>query len=162
MTREAGVCGGLSKAVASRAAPGRQDISCTLVVKLNSATRLSLLAGQPKLIRASLLSEVPGTAIRRPLTMDITSSRTACPPSLASLLKLTSTARKRPSGLKAALAADLPSGSSAVTCRPVARFSTCTRQRAAHGGVQAIRVVLAAITASKVRLACGSAGSHNR
>ena len=81
--------------------------------------------------------------------MDTSSSCTACPPSSASLLKLTSTARKLPSGLKAALATDLPSGSSAVTCRPVARFSTSTRQRAAHGGAQAIWVVLAAITASK-------------
>ena len=53
-----------------RPAPGRHDASCTLVVKLSSATRLSLLAGQPKLIRASLLSQVPGTAIRRPLAVD--------------------------------------------------------------------------------------------
>jgi hypothetical protein len=56
-------------------------------------TWVSLLAGQPKLIRASLLSAVPGTAIRRQLAVDISSSCTACPLSSASLLKLTSTAR---------------------------------------------------------------------
>src|SRR5580700_6151095 len=142
MTREAGLCCGLSSAMASRLAPGRHDVSWTLVVKLNSATRLSLLAGQPKLTSASLLSQVPGTAVRRPLVMDSSSSCTACPPSSASLLKLTSTARKLPSGLKAALATDLPWGSAADTCRPVARFSVSTVQRAAHGGAQAIRVVL--------------------
>src|SRR5580658_3675860 len=109
MTREPGLCCGLSAAMASRPAPGRHDVSCTLVVKLSSATRLSLLAGQPKLTRASLLSQVPGTAVRW----------------------------------------------------PVARFSTSTRQRAAHGGAQAIWVALAAITASKVRLACRVAGFHN-
>ena len=47
MTREAGLCCGLSTTMASRLAPGRHDASCTLVVKLNSATRLLLLAGQP-------------------------------------------------------------------------------------------------------------------
>src|SRR6266567_6082714 len=57
MTREAGLCCGLSTAMASRLAPGRHDASCTLVVKLNSATRLSLLAGQPKPMRASLLTQ---------------------------------------------------------------------------------------------------------
>jgi hypothetical protein len=162
MTKEAGLCCGLSSAMASRPAPGRHDVSCTLVVKLSSATRLSLPAGQPKLTRASLLSQVPGTTVRRPLAMDTSSSCTACPPSSASLLRLTSTARNLPSGLKAAVATDLPCGSSAVTCRPVARFSTSTRQRAAHDGAQAIWVALAAITALKVRLARGAAGFHYR
>jgi hypothetical protein len=36
-----------------------------LVVKLSSATRLSLLAGQPKPIRALLLTQVCGTVVGR-------------------------------------------------------------------------------------------------
>ena len=77
------------------------------------------------------------------------------------LLKLTSTARNSPSGAEGcgwpptSLREDR-----AVTCRPVARFSTCTPQRAAHDGAQAIWVALAAITAAKVRLACRVAGFH--
>ena len=77
MTREAGLCCGLSTTMASRLAPGRHDASCTLVVKVNSATRLSLSAGQPKPMRASLLTQVCGTAVRRPLGRDTRSSRTA-------------------------------------------------------------------------------------
>jgi hypothetical protein len=42
MTREAGFRWGLSTAMATRLAPGRQDASWTLVVKPSSATRLSL------------------------------------------------------------------------------------------------------------------------
>ena|ERR1700677_1551527 len=45
MTREAGFRWGLSTAMATRLAPGRQDASWTLVLKPSSATRLSLLAG---------------------------------------------------------------------------------------------------------------------
>src|ERR1035438_10271139 len=249
MTREAGLCCGLSTVMASRLAPGCHDASCTLVVKLSSATTLSLLAGQPKLTRASLLTQVSGMAVRRPLAMDASSSCTAIVPSSVSSLKPTWITRKLPSGLKAALATELASGSSTDTCRPVAgvvseahldhqeaaigaeggigdrtrlgqldrylpaggqiqhlhttacgtrrrpgdlgcarrdhsdrkaalatelasgsstdtcrpvaRFSTCTRQRAAHGGAQAIWVALAAITPAKARLGCGAAGSHN-
>ena len=58
MTREAGLCCGPSVVIASRWAPGCHDASCTLVVKLSSATRLSLLAGQPKPTRAVLLTQV--------------------------------------------------------------------------------------------------------
>ena len=50
-------------------------------MKLNSATRLSLSAGQPKLNRASLLTEVPGTSVSRPSATDATSSRMASAPS---------------------------------------------------------------------------------
>src|SRR6202050_326612 len=160
MTREAGLCCGLSVLTPSRLPPGCHDASCTLVVKLSSATRLSLLAGQPKPIRAVLLTWVCGTAVRRPLAMDTTSSCTASSPSSESSLTLTWTARNLPSGLKAALAAALAAGSSTDTCRPVARFSTCTPQRAAHGGAQAISVALAAITAARLPLGCVADGSH--
>ena len=54
---------------ASRLAPGRQDVSCSVAVKLNSATRLSLSAGQPKPAKASLLAQVPGTAVSRPVVV---------------------------------------------------------------------------------------------
>src|ERR1700722_8680812 len=57
---------------ASREAPGCQDASCVLVVKMNSATRLSLSAGHPKPTRASLLTKGSGTAVRRPLVTDAT------------------------------------------------------------------------------------------
>ena len=147
--------------MASRLAPGRHDASCTLVVKLNSATRLSLLAGHPKPTRAVLLTQVCGTAVRRPVAMDISSSCTACAPSAESLLKLSWTARRLPPGLKAALATELATGSPAVCCRPVARFSTCIRQCATHGGTQAIWIGLAAITPSKVRPDWRAAGSHS-
>src|SRR5271170_5988679 len=152
MTREAGLYCGLSVVMASRRAPGCHDASCTFVVNLSSATRLSLLAGQPKPIRALLLTQVCGTVVRRPLATDTSSSCTASSPSAESSLKLTWTARKLPSGLKTALVAAPAAGSSTDICRPVARFSTCTPQRAAHGGTQAISVALAAITSAKLRL----------
>src|SRR6266581_3800314 len=151
MTREAGLCCGLSTAMASRLAPGRQDASCTLVVKLSSATRLSRPAAHPKPTRALLLTQVWGTAVRRPVAVDTSSSCTGCAPSAELLLKLSSTARRPPSGLKAALATELAAGSPTVSGRPVARFSTCRRQRVTHGGTQATWVVLAAITPVKVR-----------
>jgi len=66
---------------ASRLAPGCQDASCMIGMKLNSATRLSPLVGQPKLNRASLLTEVPGTSVSRPSATDATSSRIASAPS---------------------------------------------------------------------------------
>lgn len=87
MTSEAGLCCGVSTAMASRLAPGRHDASCTLVVKLSSATRLSPLAAQPKPTRASLLTQVSGTTVSRPLAMDASSSCTAVAPSSASSLK---------------------------------------------------------------------------
>src|ERR1035437_5344233 len=128
MTREAGLCCGLSTVMAGQLAPGRHDASCTLVVKFSSATRLSLSAGQPKPARASLLTQVCGTAVRRPLVMDSSSSCTARAPAAESSLKPTWTARKLPSGLKAALATELASGSSTDTCRPLGRL--CPRQAA--------------------------------
>src|SRR3984893_2105891 len=161
MTREAGLCCGLSTTMASRLAPGRHDASCTLVVKLNSATRLSLLAGQPKPMRASLLTQVCGTVVRRPLARETRFSCTARAPFAVLSLRLTWITRERPWGLKAALATELAAGNSTAARRPVARFSTCTRQRATHDGDQAIWVALAAMTPSKVRLACGADGFHN-
>src|SRR5512142_1990364 len=161
MTRAAGLGRGLSATIASRLAPGRHDASCTLVMKLNSATRLSLPAAQPKPTRASLLTQVCGTAVRWPLARDTCSSCTARAPFAVLSLKPTWTTSRLPSGLKAALATELAAGSPADVCAPVVRFSTCRRQRAAHGGVQAIWVALAAITPSKVRLARGAAGSHS-
>ena len=89
MTREAGLCCGPSVVMASRLAPGCHDASCTLVVKLSSATRLSLPTGQPKPIRALLLTQVCGTIVRRPLAVDTSSSCTAGSPSPESSLKLT-------------------------------------------------------------------------
>src|SRR5437868_11714923 len=89
MTREAGLCCGLSTTMASRLAPGRHDASCVLVVKLNSATRLLLLAGQPKPMRASLLTQVCGTAVRWPLARENRSSCTALAPFAVLSLKLT-------------------------------------------------------------------------
>src|SRR5690348_9376128 len=147
--------------MASRLAPGRHDASCVLVVKLNSATRLLPLAGQPKPMRASLLTQVCGTAVRWPLARETRSSCTALLPFAVLSLKLTWITRELPSGLKAALATELAAGKSADARRPLARFSTCTRQRATHDGDQAIWVALAAITPSKVRLARGAAGSHS-
>src|SRR6266550_9520367 len=143
MTREAGLCCGVSGAMASRLAPGRHDASCTVVVKFSSATRLSPLAGHPKPTRALLLTQVCGTVVRRPLGMDTSSSCTACAPSAELLLKVSWTASRLPPGLKAALATELATGSSTVACRPVARFSTRTRQRATHGGTQATWLALA-------------------
>jgi hypothetical protein len=112
MTREAGLCCGVSVVMASRPAPGCHDASCTLAVKLSSATRLSLLSSQPKPIRALPLTWVCATAVRRPLAMVTSSSCTASSPSSEWSLTLTWTARKLPSGPKAALAAELASGSS--------------------------------------------------
>jgi hypothetical protein len=126
MTREARLCCGLSTTMASRLAPGRHDASCTLVVKPNSATRLSLLAGQPKPMRASLLTQVCGTVVRRPLARETRSSCTARAPFAVLSLKLTSITRERPSGLKAALATELAAGNSTAARRPVARFSTAS------------------------------------
>src|ERR1700733_3871915 len=140
---------------ASRVAPGRQDASCTLAGKMNPATRLAPLVGQPKSTTVSLPTEVPGTVVSRPLTADATSSRVDGPlPSS----DITGSARKPPLGLNAAPAAKLPAGSSTAACLPVARLSSSTRHVPAHGGVQAISAGPAAITPSKVRLACGSAG----
>src|SRR5580698_8737241 len=77
MARGAGRWAGPSAAIASRLAPGRHDASWVLVVKFSSATRLSPLAGQPKPTRASLLAQVCGTTVSRPLAMDTDSSCTA-------------------------------------------------------------------------------------
>src|SRR5258708_34298283 len=93
-------------ATAGRVAPGCHDASCVLVVKLNSATRLSLLAGQPKPTRASLLAKVPGTAVRCPLVADATSSCMASAPSSPGYPEFTCRARKPPLGLKPRLAAE--------------------------------------------------------
>src|SRR5947209_13710376 len=159
MTREAGLCWGLSTVMASRLAPGLHDASCTLVVKLSSATRLSPPAGHPKPTRALLLTKLCGTTVRRPLATDTSSSRTACAPSAESLLKPSWSARRRSSGLKAALATELDAGSRTDSGRPAARFSTCTRQHAVQSGTQATWLALAAITPSKERPAFAVTGS---
>src|SRR5450756_3039221 len=86
---EAWVRPGRTTVTAGLVAPGCQDASCVLVVKLNSATRLSPWAGQPKPTRASLLTKVPGTAVSRPLAMDATSRRRASAPLSPELSTLT-------------------------------------------------------------------------
>ena len=73
--------------------------------------------------------------------------------------KLSSTARKSPSGLNAALAAELDAGSPIAVRRPVTRFSTRIWQAAAHRGTQATCVALVAITPVNARL--GAPGRHS-
>lgn len=88
-------------------APGRQDVTWTLVMKLSSATRSSLCAGHPKLTRASLLTWIPGTTTGRLLAIDATPSCMASAPSSPRLVKLTWRARNFPSELNAPLTAEL-------------------------------------------------------
>ena len=148
---------------ASRAVPGRHDAICTFVVKLSSATRLSPSPGQPKPTRASLLTDVPGTVVSRPLVTDATSSSVANAPPFPPEPELTWSARNPPPGLNAPLAAEGLPGQpchGVAACRQVQHPHQ--EQRGAHRfGVQAISLELAAITRVKERPARVAAGSHS-
>src|ERR1700735_1836639 len=148
-------CPGRRTATASTLAPGCHDASCTVAGKMNSATMLSPTVGQPNSTTVSLPTDVPGRAVSRPLVVDATSSRVDGLPPRSDI---TWSPSRPPFGLNAAPSAKLPAGSSTAERRPVARSSTLTLHVAPHGGVDAISAGLAAMTASNVRPAFGSAG----
>src|SRR6202034_3241958 len=73
-TSDACSCPDRTTATASPVAPGCQAVTCTVAGKMNSATRLSPLVGQPKSTTVSPTIVVPGSAVSRPLATDATSS----------------------------------------------------------------------------------------